>query len=1061
MNHKIISPSKITCPNTARIVHRERLFNELESARQQAKIIWIAAPGGSGKTTLVSSYLERQQISHCWYQVDEEDGDPATFFYYLGQAGKLAAPRRKKAALKWTPDHRQGILAFTRHFFKDLSSRLKNDGLIVLDNYQLLSEASVIPSLLATIAESLDSGISLIIVSRHRPPASALSLIVKRQLIVIDDRKLRFTEHEWLVASQLFGSKQPQESLLLMYKKLDGWIAGLALLPNAENGFDFANRSKLGSEMLDVYIAEQFLSSLDTETSELLMNVCYLPHITDFSAAMIVSQIEEPNKFLVKLAQKNLFVLRHGEKGYTLHPLVKEYLQQRAVDKLSKQQLHDLLYKTAEALLHEGSYEAAADLWLELKSWQPLLAIILKYAPELYDAGRIEQLQYYISALPAEHMLDEPWINYWNGKLLTFKDVVSALSLYEIAYAGFIKFEDARGAYLTWYTVVSTISSTLQGANHLAAWVRRYDELSVRYPIPPPELSKGVVESALLVAYFLSGQNTSKRKSLQTRLALKITETKDSHRCLKMMSNYVFVASVSGIKDQDKVIVESFERSLSNLKDCDAMLYLGATLYGALSAWAFNDFNKLLKLELQALDVSNESGVSVFDSHIHSQIVLAALGLKKFDLAKKHINFLKSNLAEEDLIYQSLYMVCIISAATVMDEYKNLDSTTKCYLNNLENTHIPVFIFHNRMLYLYYLCARQKTEEALSMHDTLLGQANNLAFPAQLTRFYLIYAKVFFDIGEFESADNYLAKSFSMASSSGVITYIHWQPELMTWACQRALLLEIETSYVRHFVKSHYDNLPKPVTVCYQWPWAFRVSTFGAFQVSAENRTLHQKLRAGKPYALLKALVTAQGECLSCFSIKEKLYIDHDYEKASQLFDTQIHRLRKHFHNDRVILRDGESIKLNLQFFWLDTLELEVLGKQKITAENALKVVTRLQQIYKGEYLPDDDALEIVAIRERYRNMYLAMLFKCINHMQEETEIAIDICRNALMLEPLSEPLYRKLISIYLWQGNRDMAQATLSQCRMIIKRHLDSDISSETLLLLDTAVSESKQAVS
>jgi len=144
MSRETIYQSKIICPSTAKIVHRERLFSELDKARQEAKIIWIAAPGGSGKTTLVSSYLEARQISHCWYQIDQEDGDLATFFHYLGLAGKRAAPRRKKAALKLTPEHQQGIIAFTRHFFADLSSRLKNDGLIVLDNYQLLSETGAI-----------------------------------------------------------------------------------------------------------------------------------------------------------------------------------------------------------------------------------------------------------------------------------------------------------------------------------------------------------------------------------------------------------------------------------------------------------------------------------------------------------------------------------------------------------------------------------------------------------------------------------------------------------------------------------------------------------------------------------------------------------------------------------------------------------------------------------------------------------------------------------------------------------------------------------------------------
>jgi len=105
--------------------------------------------------------------------------------------------------------------------------------------------------------------------------------------------------------------------------------------------------------------------------------------------------------------------------------------------------------------------------------------------------------------------------------------------------------------------------------------------------------------------------------------------------------------------------------------------------------------------------------------------------------------------------------------------------------------------------------------------------------------------------------------------------------------------------------------------------------------------------------------------------------------------------------------------------------------------------------LYKGEYLPEDGAIDVIAHRERYRNIYLATLFECLDHIEIKTGEAIELCQNALVLEPLSEPLYRKLMSIYLQQGNRDMAEATLEQCRKLVKFHMGSDVSNETLLLL------------
>jgi LuxR family maltose regulon positive regulatory protein len=58
--------------------------------------VWIHAPPGAGKTTLLASYLGTRNRSGIWYQVDRDDGDPASFFYYLGLAATAQAPRKHR-----------------------------------------------------------------------------------------------------------------------------------------------------------------------------------------------------------------------------------------------------------------------------------------------------------------------------------------------------------------------------------------------------------------------------------------------------------------------------------------------------------------------------------------------------------------------------------------------------------------------------------------------------------------------------------------------------------------------------------------------------------------------------------------------------------------------------------------------------------------------------------------------------------------------------------------------------------------------------------------------------
>jgi ATP/maltotriose-dependent transcriptional regulator MalT len=115
--------SKITLPIFVGVYPRNRLFVLLDRMRKQP-VIWISGPPGCGKTTLIASYLQTRKIPCLWYQIDEGDADPATFFYYLGQAAKRAAPRKKKNPPLLTPEYLQGISTFTFRYFEELYSRL-------------------------------------------------------------------------------------------------------------------------------------------------------------------------------------------------------------------------------------------------------------------------------------------------------------------------------------------------------------------------------------------------------------------------------------------------------------------------------------------------------------------------------------------------------------------------------------------------------------------------------------------------------------------------------------------------------------------------------------------------------------------------------------------------------------------------------------------------------------------------------------------------------------------------------------------------------------------------
>jgi ATP/maltotriose-dependent transcriptional regulator MalT len=55
--------AKINRPILAHVYARLRLFSWLDKARRKHPIIWVQAPPGAGKTTLIASYLKVSRLT--------------------------------------------------------------------------------------------------------------------------------------------------------------------------------------------------------------------------------------------------------------------------------------------------------------------------------------------------------------------------------------------------------------------------------------------------------------------------------------------------------------------------------------------------------------------------------------------------------------------------------------------------------------------------------------------------------------------------------------------------------------------------------------------------------------------------------------------------------------------------------------------------------------------------------------------------------------------------------------------------------------------------------------
>jgi LuxR family maltose regulon positive regulatory protein len=453
----VSSPVKITKPRVTGIVHRKRLFRALDSARRP--ILWITGPAGSGKTSLIGSYVDARKLPCLWYQIDSRDGDVATFFYYLGLAVKKAAPHYRKPLPLLTPEYLLDLTTFTKRYFEELFKRLKQPGVLVFDNYQDVPLDSVFHDVIRDALSTVPENIRVIAISRSDPAPKLARLRVEREMVSMGWKDVRFTleESKMLVAScrKEVPLKAPIEQL---YRQTDGWAAGLVLMSRAP--LVASARTDLPawqtpSELFD-YFAGELFDKTDAGTRDFLLCTSFLPTFTA-SMAQLLSGSEQAARLLAHLQRNNFFITSSADSVYQYHPLFREFLSVRAREIFSKEYLAKIQQSAASILKDNGRPEDAAELFREAEDWQLFIELTMEQAPSLVAKGRLQTLSTWLTAIPEQQFADSPWLWYWLGTCRVPFDPKEGLRHFENAFELFQTQGDMRGALLAWSGAVNAV----------------------------------------------------------------------------------------------------------------------------------------------------------------------------------------------------------------------------------------------------------------------------------------------------------------------------------------------------------------------------------------------------------------------------------------------------------------------------------------------------------------------------------------------------------------------------------------------------------------------------
>lgn len=173
---------------------------------------------------------------------------------------------------------------------------------------------------------------------------------------------------------------------------------------------------------------------------------------------------------------------------------------------------------------------------------------------------------------------------------------------------------------------------------------------------------------------------------------------------------------------------------------------------------------------------------------------------------------------------------------------------------------------------------------------------------------------------------------------------------------------------------------------------------------------------------------------------------------------------------------DKDHIQLNPEIdFVIDTevfeqIYREVKSRPTVDEELAQRL-REAAQLYRGEFLEGYWNDWCLFERERFQNMYLAMMDKLIEWSisQENFEEGLDYGEKILQLDPASERAHQQMMRLHHLSGNRTAALRQFERCVKQLKEELDVNPSASTLKILsqiradgvDTTIHESQISLS
>jgi LuxR family maltose regulon positive regulatory protein len=1057
-------PAKLTRPEVPAIVPRPRIHDRLDGSGT-CRWAWIAAPAGAGKTTLASSWVEARGLPSLWVSLDAGDADPATFFHYLGLAGRQLAGRRRVRLPPLTPEFIPGLEVFARRFFEQLFALYAEPFAVVLDNcHEVPASAPLLTGVLGALLDSLPAHGRLICLSRSTLPAALVRWSAQPGFVGLDWEDLSFTDEEALALARL-AAPRAVPVIAACNQWLKGWVAGLKLVLRArpEELERLISAGATPREKLFDYFAEEVFKRSAAPRRDFLLRCAILPDMDEETVAAVGGR-PDAGRALAELYAERLFIERRSLAtgfSYRFHPLFRDFLRARLAQEVGPAELASLEARAAALLEARGDLEAATKVALQCADVQLLERLILKQAESLFAQGRLLTLEQWIGSLPETVRVRSPWLLYWFGVSQSLREPVRGRLTLEQAYERFQVSSETIGAWLAAAGIIYSYFIVWGTEPERAAhWVGVFQSLQLQNGGRiPPAIELQIIA---LLGHFASHcpEHPVTRHLVERARALAPTLSDPVQRCA-IGSIAVGFLTWQGDEAAARALVEEPRRG----RDENAPATMGSLVFDiwrGILLWAEGCYEQSFELLAAARQQCRKAGLQIYEWHCIVHMAMATLGAGDLERTRQLVAESFQALTPQHVVIGHMTRALQAQYLALAGDTRAAAALARCVRadGGLLSDAPSTAAFIEAFLSSVFLEAGQ-LDDAAECARCALEHASRLPSDRWMFDAQMLLAGIELERGAPEAALGRLRPALAIAARRNLTGGLSlYQRQRTARLLAIALRENVETEQVGKLIRRCRLPVPRDVQIAALWPVKLRINTLGRFGIEIDGQPLDRSQRAArKPLEVLKYLAGLGPGEVSLDALQSALWPLLEGDAARNAAHVAIHRLRRLLGDDGAVRVEGAAVSLDMSQAWVDAEAFRRLSARlpSLLAEgmrsrpDAERLSLELIHAYPGHFLPAEEQPWAVGVRERLRNRFRhgATALSTALERLGATEAALALNRHGADLDPHAETFHRGIIRCLLALDRHAEALHAYRCCRELLRAGLGVEPSVETQRLV------------